>query len=507
MRSFACSWRVVVAAVAVISTGTSATAQPPTPTLLSVTAEAGLVTFAWTRAADQRTTYTVDAGSAPGLSDLAQGVALYGRSGWSVGQVPAGTYFVRIRAVLLGQVSTPSNELAVTVPGCPAPIAPAFTAQAVGQTVVVNWDLTPKALGCWPTALALEVGASPGAADLAILDVPDFSIAQRTFAAVPVGRYYVRARVTHPGYPPVSTNEVRLDVGCVPPPAILNATVATVGNAARFSWSYDLTAGSAFALFLEAGSSQGAADIGAVAVPPEASYGFNVAGAAGRYFTRVRAVNACGTTVSADVPVTLTSDCVLPDPIDFIDADMTLGAGNVNVRWDAPRTGGLVMRYDTVVGTSPGASDLGARTVDGRATPFVSFFSETFPTAAPRTYTQVLPVNHCGPAPRAALAHAVVGVCRNPPAPHTVSAAVSGTAVTLLWSGTGELEQSYPTYVEIGSRPGAADVLVSPPRSSYGTPQFATSLPAGRYYARARRTAPGCDEVSNPSAETTFVVP
>ena len=89
-----------------------------------------------------------------------------------------------------------------------------------------------------------------------------------------------------------------------------------------------------------------------------------------------------------------------------------------------------------------------------------------------------------------------------------MSAQVNGSAVTLWWSGTGELESAYPTFAEIGRSPGASDVLVSPDTYSYGVPTFTTTLPSGRYYARARRRGiSGCPEVSNASREVTFVVP
>lgn len=509
MRLATCARRFAVSGVLLLGLGRPATAQLPPPTLLSITADAGLVTLTWTRAADHRTTYLADVGTAPGLSDLANGAPLYGFGAGSVGNVPAGAYYVRLRAALLGEVSVPSNEIQITVPGCPIPVGPTLSAQTVGQTATLSWNLSNHAPGCFATAFALEAGTAPGVADLGTLDIPDFHLTQRSFSSLPIGRYYVRGRASHPGFAPVASNEVVLDVLCAPPPDILNPGVRTVGNAAQFTWSVESSGGAAFSLFLDAGTRPGATDIGSLAIPADAGLGYNVAGAAGVYYTRFRAVNACGATTSSEVPVTLTSGCVAPDPIAFLDATSFTVAPpyDVTLQWDAPATGGLVLGYEMAAGTSPGAADLGAWTLDGRRTPPFARWTPTFRTPAQATYFTVLPANHCGPASRPADARAIAVACRTPPAPKTTFASVAGNTVTLAWDGTGELETSYRTFVEIGGSPGAADVAVSPTFGSYGRPTFVTTLPAGRYYARARRMSSFCDEVSNPSTEVTFVVP
>jgi hypothetical protein len=408
--------------------------------------------------------------------------------------------------VLESQVSPPSSEAVVTVTGCAAPPAPpTLEGNVYGQRVVLRWTFPTDPVGCSPNSFRLEAGRSPGARDILDMDVPDWHLTLRQFASVPFGSYYVRVRVARFGVPSGPSNEVRLDVGCLPPPAILNPRAEVVGNAVRYSWGYSPGPAADFTLTLEAGSTHGASNIATLPVPPDASRGFNVAGAAGSFFTRLRATNGCGSTVSPEVPVTLTAECVAPDPIGFIDASMTNGTNAFNVYWDPPATGGLVLAYDVEVGSSPGLSDLARRRVDGRYLTFVQFY-ETFLTGATRAYARVMPVNACGSGP-AAEVHANAGACQNPPAPRYASAQVAGNRVTLWWAGTSELEPGARTYVEIGSRPGAADVLVSPLIPSYGVPEFSTTLPRGRYYARARRTPFVCEEVSNASPEVTFVIP
>lgn len=482
-----------------------AQAAPPTPTLRSLTATGRVVNFTWDRAADLRTTYRADAGSAPGLSDLAQGVALMGFEGGWVTDVPPGTYFVRIRAELLGELSGTSNEMQVTVEGCPTPVPTTLSATTAGQTAVVQWTFGQNPVGCYATALRLEAGTAPGLANLLSMDVPDPYVTQRMFDSVPFGTYYVRAHAFHPGFGWVPTNEVALTVSCLAPPPLSNLRATTVGNAARIAWDLGFVPSSDFQLALEAGSQSGAADLGAIPVSAASNGGFNVAGAAGRYYTRLRATNSCGATVSNELQLTLTDECVLPDPISSIDAWMYTGANAVNVAWSPPETGGLVLGYDMRVGTAPGAADLAARVVDGRATPYV--FYESVATTATRTFARVVPFNHCGPAPRTSEVTATVGACRNPPIARLFDAQVTGQDVTFRWSGTGELETIYDTFVEVGSSFGAADVAVTPRIGSYGNPQSTIALPPGRYYARARRVIAGCAELSNPSNEIVFEVP
>lgn len=493
--------------MALTAHASTASAQPPTPTLRSLTATGRVVNFTWDRAADLRTTYRADAGSAPGLSDLAQGVVLMGFEGGWVTDVPPGTYFVRVRAELLGEISAPSNEMSVTVDRCPSPVPSTLSGESVGQTAVVQWTFGQNPVGCYATALRLEAGTAPGLANLLSMDVPDFNITQRTFNSVPFGTYYVRAQVFHPGFGWVPTNEVALTFSCLAPPALSNLRATTVGNAARLAWDVGFVRTSDYQLVLEAGTQAGAADIGAVPVVASSNGGFNVAGAAGRYYTRLRATNSCGATVSNELPLTLTDECIAPAPLSFVDASMISGANTVNVQWSPADTGGLVLRYEMQVGTSPGAADIATRVVDGRASVPFSLFYESFSTTAQRTHARVLPVNHCGPAPRASEVYATVGVCRNPHAPRLFGPQVTGGSVTLRWSGTGELEQLLRTYVEVGSSFGASDVAVSPEVSSYGNPQFTTTLPPGRYYARARNVMSGCSDPSNPSNEIVFDVP
>ena len=75
---------------------------------------AGVVFLGWTASTDA-VSYVIEAGSAAGLADIAvlpTGVLDTN----AAGAVPAGTYFVRVRAANRFGVSTASNEVRLVVP-------------------------------------------------------------------------------------------------------------------------------------------------------------------------------------------------------------------------------------------------------------------------------------------------------------------------------------------------------------------------------------------------------
>lgn len=497
--------RVAIIILVAAACATAAMAQGlPAPGNVRATAAGQTVRLTWETSVFEPYRVRVEAGTAPGATD-----ASFSRSPdfpytLVVASVPSGTYYVRLRIDRDGQISGPSNEAVVTVAGCPGvPDPPRLQAEATGQTVALQWTYAYPA-GCFPSSLRLEAGGAPGASDVLTLDLPDYNVTRREFRSVPFGTYYVRLRADRFGVIGSPSNEVRLDIGCLPPPSILNPLATVVGNAARFSWEYSAEATADFDVSLEAGSQPGAANIAAIPVPAGAAAGYNVAGAEGVYYTRLRATNACGTTVSPEVPVTLAAECVAPPPIPF--ADASLGQSTASLMWHPSAGGGLVMTYDVQVGTAAGQADVARRTVDGRYTPFPGYFREMFTVPAERAYFRVTPRNACGSArPTEVYATNAAG-CWNAQAPQSLSARVAGTAVVLAWPGSAFPEYLLETFVEIGSSPGTSHIR-SPIMSTYPPPSFSVTLPSGRYYARARNRVRNCDAVSNPSPEVTFLIP
>lgn len=172
------------------------------------------------------------------------------------------------------------------------PDAPgSLTASASGSTVSLAW--TPPAGGPALTTYYVEAGSIPGAADLA--NLPTGSTAT-TFSASGVGAgiYYVRVRAANAiGAGPPSP-EVTLVVGssCTAPPAPpAGLTSAVVGSTVTLTWS---PSPGATAYVIEAGSTTGSSNLAVVetgSAPVFVAPGV----AAGIYFVRLRARNACAT--------------------------------------------------------------------------------------------------------------------------------------------------------------------------------------------------------------------
>lgn len=94
-----------------------ATAYAPLPPTLAVAISGSRVDLSWTLPVHSppATRYVLDVGSASGLSNLGTIEAGSGSTFGATG-VPAGTYFVRLRAVNYGGTSAASNELRIDVP-------------------------------------------------------------------------------------------------------------------------------------------------------------------------------------------------------------------------------------------------------------------------------------------------------------------------------------------------------------------------------------------------------
>lgn len=177
---------------------------PRAPGALSGTVDAAVVSLGWEPAINA-TSYVVEAGSQPGLADLA--VLDVGRGLVFRTAAPPGRYFVRTRGVNSCGRGPASNELELTVGG-PPPISPSnLTAAVSGRTVRLAWD-APNA-GSVPSFYQLEAGSGPGLSNLAVARTPDLTL---TAPGVPPGHYFVRVRAGNPSGLSAPTPDVQVDV-------------------------------------------------------------------------------------------------------------------------------------------------------------------------------------------------------------------------------------------------------------------------------------------------------
>jgi len=144
------------------------------------------------------TGYILEAGAQPGGSELAS-ADIGPAPTYTATAVPAGTYYVRVRARGGNRVSDPSNEIVVVVSaaapppcGCGAVPAPTGLTYTIKRSdVTLLWSYPPSTTS--PSSFVIEAGSFSGASDLANFDT--LSIATGYFASgVGSGTYFVRVR-------------------------------------------------------------------------------------------------------------------------------------------------------------------------------------------------------------------------------------------------------------------------------------------------------------------------
>jgi Fibronectin type III domain len=188
----------------------SSTTPPGAPTGLVGTASGSSIRLTWNPPATggAPTSYVIQAGTAPGLSDL--GSAATGSTVTTVSAtgVPAGTYYFRVAAQNSAGVSAPSNEVAlpVLVPGNPT----ALTGSASGTSITLSWHAPTT--GAAPSAYLLEVGTAPGLSDLGRGSTGSLAT---TFSATGIAArtYYIRVRALNAAGASAPSNEIELIVG------------------------------------------------------------------------------------------------------------------------------------------------------------------------------------------------------------------------------------------------------------------------------------------------------
>jgi hypothetical protein len=190
-------------AVTVGASTCAASLDPPSDLVATITGSH--VTLSWTPSPGGAvTSYRIEAGRAPG--DTVIQVTVSGTEDSYTTTVPAGAYFARLRAVGPCGASQPSNEVPVIAGGVGAPLsAPTGLATSLASnSVTVTWDAVSGATG-----YVLEVGAAPGASDIARLPVVSTTFAA---AGVPGGTYFLRVRARSAAGASVPSDEAILAV-------------------------------------------------------------------------------------------------------------------------------------------------------------------------------------------------------------------------------------------------------------------------------------------------------
>ena len=184
-------------------------AAPANPQVLTVNITGVRVVLTWSPpiAGDSPTSYVLEAGSAPGLSDLVNTDTGSVATIFTADNVPAGTYFVRVRARNSGGTSGASNEVQVVVGGAvctAAPGVPALSVSVFSRTFTLTWS----AASGTPTSYVIEGGSGPGQTNLANFDTGN-TLTSYT-AQVDPGSYYIRVRARNACGRSNASNEVNV---------------------------------------------------------------------------------------------------------------------------------------------------------------------------------------------------------------------------------------------------------------------------------------------------------
>ena len=267
----------------VVAAPAAAQTVPPPPIGLTAVVSIDRVTLTWIQPAGSPTTYVVEAGSAPGLANLASVSTGNATPAFVATAVLPGNYFVRVRARNASGTSDPSNEVIVSVgTSCQLPPAPqGLTSAVVGSSVHLQWT----GMG---GSFQLEAGSEPGRTDLFNGDVGPVTTMTPT---APAGVYFVRVRERNAcGFGPPS-NEIVVSVGAPSRPG--NFAASVIGGTVTFRWEGPNSADPiTVGYLLVAGSAPGLNDLAAIPLPASAT-GYTVPSApSGTYYVRVWAVGA-----------------------------------------------------------------------------------------------------------------------------------------------------------------------------------------------------------------------
>lgn len=269
---------------------------PGEPVELGAAVQNGLARFEWLPppADGDATSYQLEAG-------LTRGAATFvfdtpdGTPAFTVSGVPAGRFYLRVRGRNEHGVGPASEEyeLIVTAAGMNRPGRPRNTAATLSLgRLSLTWD-PPAPLGAIDTYV-LEIGTATGTSNIAVL--PLGIATSFSYDGVPPGYYFLRVRAANAAGPSDPSTEVLVVAGSVPsPPGPPNLQPAVVtGTTVNLSWVAPQTGRAPLQYRLQVGSGRGLTDIGEFTTAiATTTVGFSPV-PPGRYYVRVRGVNAEG---------------------------------------------------------------------------------------------------------------------------------------------------------------------------------------------------------------------
>ncbi len=267
---------------------------PPPPTTPRATVRGSALTIDWGAPplGARPSGYVIEAGSGPGLSNIARAATGTPATTISAAGLGPGTYYFRMRSQNGSGVSGVTEEQAFVVgaAGCTAPPAPPvdLTAAVTGASVSLAWRASAASI---VSSYRLIIGVTSGGREIGVADVG----AATTFtAAAPAGAYFLRVFAVNACGMGAPSAETVVVVGnpVVPPVAPYGLAVTKAGGTLTFAWAAPSIGTAPFSYRLEAGSAPGLSNLATV---PVGATTFSAAGVPpGVYYIRVRAMGAGG---------------------------------------------------------------------------------------------------------------------------------------------------------------------------------------------------------------------
>ena len=258
---------------------------PSMPRGVSASTSGSLVTLSWSPpvGGSPVTHYLLFVGTAPGASDLVNGVPVGNVLSVS-GTVVPNRYYARVQAVNGYGVGPTSFEISFVVGGPGQPGNPSgLSVSWSGTVATLTWNP-----GSGATSYYIEAGSAAGATDVPGIEV---GAATQYVVDVPPGTYFVRVRATSATGVSGPSNEIVVQGrGAPEPPTSLSAS--GTNGAVDLRWFSPTSGPRPSGYVLEAGSGPGLTDVASGRVGPETT--FSTTAPPDTYYVRVRSLNARG---------------------------------------------------------------------------------------------------------------------------------------------------------------------------------------------------------------------
>jgi len=271
---------------------------PNPPTALTSSVALDAVSLSWTPATTggSADSYVLEAGSSPGLANIATFVLNSPNPSTVVNAVPSGVYYARVRARNVLGTSGPSPETVVTVGPCEAPGAPTSLAYTTADNLVtITW--TPPATGV-TQGYWFYAGYAPGDSSALVMPLGPTPVYQ---AEAPVGTYYVRLAARNScAVGPSSSPDLQVVVApCTGVPAAPTGLGHTrTGNIVTLTWTAPSVPNLPSRYVIVVGSGPGLGNLLAVRTTGNAT-SFQATAPPGTYYVRVVSENNCGQSATA----------------------------------------------------------------------------------------------------------------------------------------------------------------------------------------------------------------